>query len=219
MLTQPAVAPYLLQRDLISAQSLVAGDLAVVDATRRNSNFKVISERGPSYLLKQGVGPDRSATVDYEAAVYRLLRSHRQLASIAPHVCHYDPQEHILALELLEDAQHMGEYHRRGRFSARLAGHLGRALGTLHRTTAEWGQANWHGLAGKDAPWVLTLQRPTMRLYHEISNANVQLVNTIQRFPEFGQMFDAMNGQWKRIALVHYDIKWENLLVTRRGRS
>ena len=75
MLTQLEVAAYLLQHDLISAASIVEGDLAVADASRRNRNFKVISERGPSYLLKQGVGSGGKATLAHEAVVYEFLRS------------------------------------------------------------------------------------------------------------------------------------------------
>ena len=49
MLTQVEVVPYLLQHNLISTASIVESDLLVADASRRNRNFKVISERGPSY--------------------------------------------------------------------------------------------------------------------------------------------------------------------------
>ena len=69
MLTQRTVVPYLLQRKLISEQAIVEGDLAVVDTSRRNCNFEVISKRGPCYLLKQGVEPDGIKTVRHEATV------------------------------------------------------------------------------------------------------------------------------------------------------
>src|SRR5438477_559487 len=140
MLTQPNVAPYLLKRGLVGAQSLVEGDLSVVDASRRNTNFKVVRERGVSYLLKQGIGPERAMTVDNEAAVYRLLHSVKGTARFRrylPEVYLYSPEEHILTLELLTGARHLGEYHRRGRFSTRIAGAVGEALGALHSIPVE----------------------------------------------------------------------------------
>ncbi|MFQ6114058.1 MAG: hypothetical protein ACE5NG_08195 [bacterium] len=76
MLTQLEIVPYLLRRALINPDSIVFGDLIVVDASRRNRNFKVMSERGPCYLLKQGVGQEGIATVAHEASVYKLLQSY-----------------------------------------------------------------------------------------------------------------------------------------------
>ena len=35
----------------------MAGDLVVEDASRRHANFKVHSEYGPAYLVKQGIDP------------------------------------------------------------------------------------------------------------------------------------------------------------------
>ena len=55
MLDQSEVATYLLRRGLISEACIVDGDFQVVDASRRNRNFKAISKAGPSYMLKQGV--------------------------------------------------------------------------------------------------------------------------------------------------------------------
>jgi hypothetical protein len=94
MLTQRAVVPYLLQRKLISEQAIVEGDLVVLDASRRNLNFQVISERGPSYLLKQGVEPDGMETVSREATIYQRLHSsigNYWLDRNLPHFFGYDP--------------------------------------------------------------------------------------------------------------------------------
>ena len=72
MLSQHEVVPYLLVRGLLTAQSVVDGDLAVDDVSRRNHNFLVASASG-RYLLKQGTGPDRVRTISREAAFYRVL--------------------------------------------------------------------------------------------------------------------------------------------------
>jgi hypothetical protein len=58
MLAQSEVVPYLLQHHLISAGSVVDGDIAVLDASRRNRNFKVISEQGRCYFVKQAAEAD-----------------------------------------------------------------------------------------------------------------------------------------------------------------
>jgi hypothetical protein len=75
MLTQRAAALYLLERGFVSAESIVESDLVIADASRRNRNFKVISERDTCYLLKQGITADGIETIAREAAVYQRLQS------------------------------------------------------------------------------------------------------------------------------------------------
>jgi hypothetical protein len=224
MLTQPQVAPYLLQRSLITQQAIVRGDLEVHSLASRNNNFKAVSVGGPSYLLKQGVGAEREATVAREAAVYGLLYADAGAARLRrylPGVCLYSPEDSVLVLELFSDAQSMGEYHlRRGRFSTSVAGELGRALGTLHRvTTAEDGRAEAGGYAAfpMPAPFALSIHRPHTAFFNEASHANLQLVKIVQRFPEYCALLDDLRKAWHAGAFVHYDIKWNNLLVLPPG--
>ena len=73
MLDQSEVATYLLRRGLISEACIVDGDFQVVDASRRNRNFKAISKGGPSYMLKLGVGKSSGDSLAYESGVYEFL--------------------------------------------------------------------------------------------------------------------------------------------------
>ena len=73
MLDQSEVATYLLRRGLISEACIVDGDFQVVDASRRNRNFKAISKAGPSYMLKQRVGKSSGDSLAYESGVYQFL--------------------------------------------------------------------------------------------------------------------------------------------------
>jgi hypothetical protein len=215
VLTPAEVVPYLLRQGLVSPQTVVAGDVRVIDATRRNANYKVVSAGGPSYLLKQGVGPERAAMVDGEAAVYRRLGADGgpaggRFGRYLPRLCLHNPADHVLVLELLRDAPNLQEYHqRRGRCSPVLAAALGRALGTLHQLPDDAARS----IASRPAPWVLAIHRPDLALYHAASQANLHLIATIQRFPQFGALLDALRALWQPRALVHYDMKWENVLV------
>ncbi len=223
VLTPKEIAPYLIESGLVSARSIVEGDLAVLDASRRNSNFKVVSERGTSYLIKQGVDRERAGTVANEATVCSFLQSDAAYAPLRPYlpVLHmYSPEEHVEVFELLRDACDLREYHTRlGRFPTNLATDLGLVLGTLHSARSLAGKTGQ--MQHRDAPWPLTLHRPSFALYERMSNANVQLVSTMQSFPAFGMLLDALRARWPEFAegeagtLVHYDIKLDNLLVVR----
>jgi hypothetical protein len=221
MLTQRAVVPYLLQRKWISAQSVVESDLAVVDASRRNLNFQVISERGPCYLLKQGVGPDGVETVAREAAIYERLQSSiesRELDRYLPRFISYDPKEQILIIELIRDAQALREYHdRRGRFLPAIAESIGTALSTLHRLNRVDIERGEDGDRFKlRPPWIISIHRPNLAMIEEVSGANIHAIRIIQQFPEFRELLEGLRREWVNQALIHFDIKWDNCLIVAR---
>jgi hypothetical protein len=226
MLTQDEIAPYLLERKLVSAESIVEGDLAVVDASRRNRNFKVLSERGPSYLLKQGLGPEGRATVAHEAAVYDLLlRAEDDSGGLnngyLPRCYAYDTKEHVLVLELLRDAQDLWEYHtRRGRFSVRVAATMGEALAWLHDPKRIVTNGLWHTSPFSGAPpWPLSIHRPDLGIFRDASNANIELVRIVQNSSELCGLLDELRAGWKNEALIHRDVKWDNYIVPARPSS
>lgn len=217
MLAQCEVTPYLLRRQYILAASVVDGDLTVVDISRRNHNFKVLSVQGPCYLLKQAGGPDGTATVAHEAAVYKLLQSipeSNKLQHYLPRCYGYDPQEYLLILEFLHGAEDFREYQtRRGSFSTSLATQLGKALSSLHRLTSTAITQDEAGTFSGRRPWVLFLDRPGLEVFRDISNANLQLIRIIQSSPEFRQMLDELRQDWQADNYIHHDIKWDNCLV------
>jgi len=154
MLTRSEVVPYLLRRGLVGAESVVDGDLTIVDASRRNHNFGILRERGPSYLLKQGTDAERKATIANEALVYSSL----QLDPYLPRLVHYDSDEHILILEYLTGARNLHEHQMRtGRFSTRVASAIGRALSGFHRQ--QWRDEFFI----HQPPWVLSIHRPDLK--------------------------------------------------------
>lgn len=224
MLTQLEVTAYLLQHSLISAASIVDSDLAVVDTSRRNRNFKVISERGPSYLLKQGVGSSGRAMVAHEAVVYEFLHSlagNDRLDEYLPYYYGYDTKERILVLELVRDAQDFREYHvRRGRFSTLLARAMGKALATVHRLTRAYG--NEHDddrIFAVQPPGVLSIHRPDPKIFLDVSAANVELIKVVQRSPKFCRSLDELRESWRTETLIHSDIKWDNCVIFARPSS
>jgi len=63
----------------------------------------------------------------------------------------------------------------------------------------------------------LSVHRPHLSLYNEVSYGNLQLVKIVQQFPEFCNLLDELRGEWSAQAFIHYDIKWSNLIVTPPG--
>jgi len=223
MLTQREVVDYLLERRLIQARSIVSGDLLVEDASRRNRNFKIVSQNGPGYLVKQGIGPDGRATVIREAQIYELLGaagSGRRFGRYLPRSYGYDHQRQLLILELVRDAQDMRAYSaRRTRFSATLAAALGDALGALHQPAWLDAQPGAGALFTGQPPWILALGCPDAGILRDVSGAALQLLRIIQQTPVLGRLLDELRWLWKPAALIHRDIKWDNCLVLAQRRS
>ena len=221
MLTQRAVVPYLLRRGLISEQAVVEGDLAVVDASRRNRNFKIISDRATCYFLKQGVGADGIETVGHEATVYRRFQSSTERIAFncyLPRFFDYDTKDQVLIIEFLHGARNLREYHdRRRRFSPAVGAVIGTALATLHHQN--WMEAERDETAGQlklQPPWILSAHRPTLGMLQQLSSATISAIKIIQRFPEFCELFDALRQEWVNETLIHSDIKWDNCLIVAR---
>jgi hypothetical protein len=217
MLTTDTAALYLLERGLLEARSVVEGDVLVLDSSRRNSNFRIISRRAPSYLIKQGFGTSRVAGIANESAIYRLLQLQAGLQPgldrYLPVLRFHDSEEHLLITDLLPDGQNLAEHQlRTGRFSTKIAGMIGKALSILHSTRIP-PEANGHAPQLTLPPWVLSAQHVTVDLYRQLSNANLQLVSTLQRIPGAGARLDHLRSEWKQSCLIHYDLKLENIVV------
>ena len=74
MLSHSQVTHYMLAKNLISPERVVDCDLRVIEASRRNRNFLALSERGPSYLVKQGIDAGGVETIAHESRIYRFLQ-------------------------------------------------------------------------------------------------------------------------------------------------
>jgi hypothetical protein len=220
---QDAVAS-LLERKLLAARDLVDGGLSVANLSRRNRNLKVIRDQGTCYLLKQEADLVRQSTLAREAAVYRFFRGRplpRRLRKCLLRFFEYLPRESVLIVEGAKRGENLREYHNRtGRFSMAFAGALGDALGMLHRITRpEVDRSELAPYLRYSLPWVLSIHRPETGTFTTTSSANIQLIRTIQQVPELGGHLDRLRGGWQRHALIHFDVKWDNMLVVTRDAS
>jgi phosphotransferase family enzyme len=184
----------------------------VRDASSRNRNFKVERRRGVSYLVKQGLGPNGIATVAHEAAIYQALSGlGAAVERHLPRFYGYDPVERMLIVELVRNSEGLASYHLRlGRFPSRVAAALGDALGALHRLT-------WRGSDAKippsPPPWILSVHRPDLGVFRDSSAATIELIKIVQQAADFGLHLDGLRAEWHAQALIHQDVKSDNVIV------
>jgi Ser/Thr protein kinase RdoA (MazF antagonist) len=214
VLAQSEIVHYLLSLGLVKPGAVVDGDLAVVDASRRNCVFLVTTAGGPTFVIKQA-RPETTATLAHEAAMLRALAG-GDLADRVPTVVHHDPGAARLVLRTPGGARDWNEHHAAGRFSPGAARTLGRALAALHRLPADGVGTLPPGI---DRMWGLSLPEPPRALLLGLSAGALDLLARVQANRAFCGRLDELRAAHLDDALVHGDLRWDNCLAVARAGS
>jgi tRNA A-37 threonylcarbamoyl transferase component Bud32 len=218
--TKNDLVHYLLERGLLDYRAVVDGDVMVVEGARRHHNYSVIRRNGPGLFVKQ-MQPDQAfsaQTLQKEAACYALMESDPALAPIAaimPRFRAYDPDRHLLVMELIGDGENLTEVHRReNKFPVDVARRVGIMLAGYHDVSARelLPRANAMLFPGQP-PWILSFHLMPRGSVQNLSAANGQFMDILQRYPDFGQSLDRIRANWRRDVLIHGDMKFDNLVV------
>jgi len=199
----------LLGRGLITPEDVVGGDVVLRDLSRRNRNV-LVERRGSSHFVKWGLGRERAGGLRREADRCRLL-SAAGLGSLVPSVHAYDDELGLLVLEGFPQARDFRAFHLQEEgFPPELGGLLGAAIARVHQV--EWRERPeaWT----TEAPWVLSIHRPTVRALQELAPSSVDLIKVIQGEPSIGRELDRLRESWRLQSVVHNDLKWDNVLLT-----
>jgi thiamine kinase-like enzyme len=214
------VAHYLMERGLVTPASLVDGDLWIVESTRRNRNFKIIRRQSPAYFVKQVQNWDAQAILSLrcESSCYWLSRHDPDFAALAPLLppCYdFDDSSNVLVLRLLSGSESLTDYHRRrAEFPLEIAAALAKILADCHSGIPTKARKSTHeSIFPQRVPWILSIDQMNVAGAQGISGGNAQIVQIIQRYPEFQQCLTKLRNPWRPECLIHGDVKWENCLV------
>jgi hypothetical protein len=216
------IAYFLAERRLLTFESVVDGDFMIVDQSSRNRNLKVVRRKSPGFFIKQLAyrTPEYAQTFELEATCYRLAKQHqtfRPLHSLLPEFHYFDPVNYILVLELLPNGESLWEYHQRvGRFPLEIARLQGEKLGVYHSQVKVNGQEDELKIFKRQVPWILSIHETNPMYLGQVSQGNSQLIQTLQMYPEFQLALANIKAGWTCTALIHGDIKWENLMLCRK---
>ncbi|BBL70811.1 phosphotransferase [Methylogaea oryzae] len=220
-LTASNLAHYLAARGTLAAGAIVDGDFMVVEAGRRNRNFKVIRKTGAGLFVKQIKQFDAMAisTLQREAACYRLARQHgdyANLAAIMPSFIDHDANRHCLIVELLPSSENLSEYHmRRKTFPAEIGTMLGEALGGYHKILrgkplSQEDLANFP----RQPPWILSFHQHSGNVAPgSVSGGAMQVGEIVRRYPDLQYNLERLRGHWQYNSIIHGDMKWDNCIV------
>ena len=223
-LTASNLVYYLISRGIVTADSVVDGDLTVVEAGRRNRNFKVLRDKSPGLFVKQIKNPTPESIMTHhrEAAFYEMVRSRPSFAVFAqfiPTLRDYNPVTHSLIVNLMPDAENLSEYHMRlNQYPARVGEMIGHTLGISHS------QVGWIvnepvslAIFPRQMPWILTLDPKNLNPLADLGLPGKQLAALLEQQPDLASHVCSLRDEWRFDALVHGDMKWDNCLIGQNG--
>jgi aminoglycoside phosphotransferase (APT) family kinase protein len=204
---------------LLEPRDIVDG-VSVVEVSRRNRNFRILTGTGPRYLVKLGVGRERRNTIAHEAEAYRILGELDlpPVNACIPRLVAYDARSAALVLELVGDGEDLGSPRSaRRRFSRRFGRGLGRILGALHRgAPADRLPAGARARIAAFRPVPFRFLRLDMPMFLMMSAGSIEFVRLIQTSCALTEALSAAAESWTEESLVHGDVRWENCVVAPR---
>ena len=220
ILTAENIVHYLLDRNILSAESVVDGDLTVVDMTRRNRNFKILRKTDAGYFVKQvkNYDPPSLSSLAREAQSYWLAKydpGFKGISNLMPRLIHYDQPHHILIMELFPGYEDLTEmYQRLGNIPVSIARSLGSSLGIYHKDV----DLTRDGIDARKIfpaalPWMLTLTPDYLRQIKNTDANHQQFVAILEQYPEFLDSIGQLRAGWQVNSLIHGDMKWDNCIV------
>lgn len=219
-LTATSAAEFLLSRRLLTPAEIVEHGFEAVDHSRRNSNVRVRS--GTSrYFLKQSNHSDGAERGPLqEVAFYSFCGDVMppELRAHVPEMLDWDERRQVLVLSLLAEARPLfsdPEVHASLAYLMATGAALGRLLAWLHSASVRE-MARQHGaLRGLIArpPGCVFLCEPEADFLRLASGATVELVRAIQASPILPGALRRLREEWPSSALIHADLKLDNLLV------
>lgn len=185
----------------------------VLEAGRRNRNFKVLRSSGCGLFLKQvkSVNSIENSTLKREANCYLVAQKYNEWAAVMPSFVDHDTKRQCLTLELVPNGVNLSDYHRGFARLPTVVGKLvGTALGCFHRVTrGEVLHTDEATFFPKRIPWILFFHRDNNR----VSGGVIQLGDQIRANLFLSESMDRLYQQWRFDGVVHGDMKWDNCVI------
>lgn len=196
----------------MDVEDVVLGQLSIEPAPGRNDNYFAISKRR-GYFVKHAPTEAALELLAAEHAFYSVM-SDAPVGWLAGFHS-FDDREQLLILHRDPDLQDM--------FDAdpvdpelglpRVAASIGAALAELHSLEVS-GAAE---MAAKlpAPPWPLVLHLPHPGALVDLWPGQLKVLRALQQEPDVTGVLDEMAAGWTRGALIHGDVKFQNILVAK----
>ncbi len=210
------------QQQLVDAEEILFGDYEVTSTNRRNRNLQVTTLHNGNFLVKQVADKkaENAKTVCTEIALYQHVKENLpHLHALFPTV-HYTNIENItLALEFYKEATPLWKYYKERtihQLPLRTISAAGKLLGELHRVFAYDG-TNPVPFLTTELPFVFNLHEPHPRLLSYLRSGGYHFIEQLQSDEALIHLWDVAREMWQINALIHGDVKLDNVIVIPRA--
>jgi hypothetical protein len=214
---------YLRDVGLASSSDILDGDYGLSEIGRRNRNFRVTGAGGKAIFVKQvpAVMPETMLSFMREAAFAQLAAEAAPgsaLRHVGATLRRYDPRAHVLVYDAIEANECLTEYaQRRGAMPEGIARNLALVLASIHLETMQHGAlARVSQAFSGEAPWIFIISTDAETVMPNMSAGVRQVVGLLRQTPELSGSLTELGRQWRRLCLMHGDMKADNVLIALR---
>lgn len=211
-LTATNLVYYMLEMNFIAPNDVLFGHVKIVEAGRRNRNFKVLV-RDAGVFLKQVKTIDavENSTLQREADCYSFARKYPDWSKSMPRFLGFDSARKCLAVELFREAENFVEHQfYLGQLDNQIAISIANAFASFHKLQPLPHDLELSSVSlPKRVPWILFFHRDNNR----VSQGVIELGNRIRGDLSLSNAIDKLFHEWSRTAWIHGDMKWDNILL------
>lgn len=209
-LTLETVVPYLLEHDHLAPAQVIDPSFAVELRVRRNRNFRIHS-RPRGLLIKQPRELDdehRRRTVRWEGRLLEAFarrKEYRRARWALPRFVFFDERSTVLGSELVSPSPTLARYFVGGdvpRFDPVLTYSVATSLADLHAA----------GRAALEGGMPL---EDIKRGHRERRASEVRFLRVARELIDGARLREALDRKGEERSLVHGDLRWENVLLTK----
>lgn len=226
-LTSGTLVPYLIDRSVLTAAEILNDDFTILDAGRRNRNFKISRRDGSGIFVKQipVMAVETTQSLQREATLYALAENNPAadgLRALMPRLRHYDAGRHLVAVDLVPNSQSLTFYQMQvaGVSGAMedIATQLGSLLAICHGQSPDiLTESREKGIFPGVLPWILNFAESGEKIIPTMSGGARAILAAVRQEPGLAQNISRLRDEWGRSCLIHGDLKWENFLVSPKG--
>ena len=210
----------LLALGLIDRATLVEGGWRLSSLAGRHRNLRLEIRHRTDLFIKRATGQNR-ADLRAEAGIYAYCQGPARLADVAelmPRLHGFLAADHTLITEWITGGRNLFQELRAyppSDLPTLPAAALGRALAVLHTAFRSQPPPEM----SERPPRALAMHRPGVDILAGLSPANHEILKILQSQPDLIRRLDTLAAAWRRLTLIHGDIRSANVLIVAGERN
>lgn len=221
MFTVDTIHNFLLEKKLITLNSIINGDYETTTIDRRNRNLQVTTLFEGNYIIKQVFDKkaENSKTLANEIEFYNILHdSYPEISAFCPEMKYSDKKNRILILNFYRNTLQLWKYYNKknaDNLPLETIAAIAKILSRLHCvfSTREISKDSRLSFLSRDLPFIFKIFKPDTEILNYIRAGGIEFLENIQSDDLMMNTLESVTKMWKPDSLIHGDVKLDNFLV------